>query len=263
MTFHFRPVLTIFAALGFAVLVALGVWQLERRDWKLDLIEKSEARLAAAPIDFDEAVARALAGEDMEYQPVIVAGVYAHDLEAPVFGTLGGEAGAYIFTPLDAPDGQPGALSGEVETGSAPESATNQESGRRFIYVNRGFVPQKLLAPATRPEGEVGGNVTVRGLFRSAEHRSGFAKLLGADDQPGQNLWFLRNPQKLAARHNIDTVPYYIDSSGAENAAAWPKGGTTQLDFFNRHLEYALTWFALAGVLLGVYGAFSLKRPSS
>lgn len=242
MSFRFRPVLTVFVAAAFAGLVALGLWQLERREWKLDLIEKSEARIAAEPIDFDEAVARARVGEDMEYQPVIVAGVYAHDLEAPVFGTLDGKPGAYIFTPLDAPDTQTG--------------------GRRFIYVNRGFVPQKLLAPETRPEGEVRGDVKVRGLFRYAERRSGFAKLLGADDQPDQNLWFLRSPQKLAARHNIDTVPYYVDSSGAENLGAWPRGGTTQLDFFNRHLEYALTWFALAGALLGVYAAFSLKRPS-
>lgn len=241
MSFQFRPVLTVFAAAGFAVLVALGVWQLERREWKLQLIEKAEARLAAAPIDFDEAVARALAGEDMEYQPVIVDGVYAHDLEAPVFGTLKGDPGAYIFTPLDS-------------------AAAN--GSRQFIYVNRGFVPQKLLAPEARLEGEVRGEVTVRGLFRSAEHPSGFAEMLGAEDQPDQNLWFLRDPQKLAARHNIETTPYYVDSSGAENSAAWPKGGTTQLDFFNRHLEYALTWFALAGALVGVYLAYSLKRPA-
>jgi surfeit locus 1 family protein len=239
MTFHFRPVLTLFAALGFAVLIALGVWQLQRREWKLDLIERAEARLAAEPISFDDAVARAAAGEDMEYQPIFVSGVYAHDLEAPVFGTLGGDPGAYIFTPLDAP---------------------GSDGGRRFIYVNRGFVPQRLIALETRAEGDVKGEATVRGLFRSAEHPASFAKMFRPADQPEQNLWFTRDPERLAARHNIETVPYYIDSSGAENPAARPKGGTTQLDFFNRHLEYALTWFALAAVLAGVYLAFSLKR---
>lgn len=238
MTFKFRPLLTIFSALAFMLLISLGVWQLQRREWKLDLIAKTQARLEDAPLSFDEAVRRAEAGEDMEYAPVVADGVYANDLEAPVFGTLNGEPGAYVFTPLEAP--APG-------------------GGRRFIYVNRGFVPQRLLAPRTRPEGEIIGETKVRGLFRTAERRTGVEKLFAPADAPEENLWFTRDPLRFAAHHGIETSPYYIDSSGAENPAQWPKGGTTRLEFFNRHLEYALTWFGLAIALVGVYLAFSLK----
>ncbi len=239
MIFKFRPVLSLFVAASIALLVSLGVWQLHRLAWKRDLIARAEARLSSAPIAFDDAVRRAEAGEDMEYAPVVVDGVFAHDLEAPVFGSYEGEAGAYVFTPLDAPG--PG-------------------GGRRFIYVNRGFVPQRLLKPETRGEGDVRGGVVVEGLFRAAERPAGLARLFAPADAPGDNLWFARDPARLAARHNIETVPYYVDSSGEENPAPWPKGGTTRLDFPNRHLEYALTWFGLAAALAGVYLVFSLKR---
>ena len=45
---RFRPSLwmTVFAVPALAALIALGVWQVERRSWKLDLIARVEARLA-------------------------------------------------------------------------------------------------------------------------------------------------------------------------------------------------------------------------
>ena len=69
----------------------------------------------------------------------------------------------------------------------------------------------------------------------------------------------MRDPQVFAEAFGIATLPVWIDSNGLENPAAWPKGGTTRLEFNNRHLEYALTWFGLAATLLVVFLAFSLK----
>lgn len=233
MTFHFRPILTIFAALGMAALIALGAWQLQRLDWKRDLIARIEARLDSPPVAFAAALDRARAGEDMEYAPVFLEGEYAHGLEARVFGLYGGEAGAYVFTPL------------ESEAGA--------------VYVNRGFVPQALRASETRPESLVSDPVRVEGLFRAPEHPSGLQRLLRPEPR-GEDLWFVRDPALFAAAQGVDAPAYYIDSSGAENPAAWPKGGTTRIEFPNRHLEYALTWFGLAGALTAVYLAFSFRR---
>ena len=70
----------------------------------------------------------------------------------------------------------------------------------------------------------------------------------------------VRDPEVFAKAANVSTLPIWIDSAGMENPAAWPKGGTTRLQFNNRHLEYALTWFGLALTMLGVYVAFSLRR---
>ncbi|MBI1366280.1 MAG: SURF1 family protein [Alphaproteobacteria bacterium] len=239
MTFEFRPALTISAAIAVVILISLGVWQLERRVWKLDLIARAEARVKETPIPFEEAVRRQEAGENMEYAPVTLTGVYANDLEAPVFGTLDGEPGAYIFTPMKT---------------SAPGEAG------RFVYIDRGFAPQQFIAPQTRPESEIAGQTSVTGLFRTAERPTSLEQLVTPAADPGGKLWFRRNPALFAARAHIDASRYYIDSSGAENPSKWPKGGVTRLEFYNHHLEYALTWFGLAGALIGVYVALSLKR---
>ncbi|MDT8333730.1 SURF1 family cytochrome oxidase biogenesis protein, partial [Roseomonas gilardii] len=41
--------LGVLALLAFAGLVALGTWQVERRAWKLDLIQRVESRVHAPP----------------------------------------------------------------------------------------------------------------------------------------------------------------------------------------------------------------------
>lgn len=239
MHFEVRPILTVCTLFGLALLVALGTWQMIRLEWKRDLIEKTQSRLAEAPIPFDEAVARAEAGEDMAYRTVVQSGAYAHDLSAHVFGVHEGEVGVFVFTPL------------EVDGG---------ESGRRHVYVNRGFVPQSLRETAVEETAAVTGAAEVRGLFRMTEKPVGMARLFSAEDQPEDNLWFARDPARLAAHRGLQAPAYYIDSDGSENPHALPKGGVTRLEFSNRHLEYALTWFGLAATLLGVYLAFSIRR---
>lgn len=238
MRFRFRPVLTACVALALTVLVALGSWQLQRRAWKLDLIAQVEARTAAAPMPFEEAIARAEAGENMEYAPVVAVGAFVHEKEARVFGALDGRAGVYVFTPLFSDAGKD-----------------------RAIYVNRGFVPQDALI--NEGYGRVEGAVAVAGLFRSAEKPAGIARAFRPEYHPTDRLWFVRDPSLFAAHDGIEAHPYYIDSYGREEPAVWPKGGTTRLDFHNRHLEYALTWFGLAAALVGVYLVFSLRGLGS
>jgi surfeit locus 1 family protein len=240
MTFRLRPGLTIATLVALTILCSLGAWQLQRREWKLSLIAQTKERLAAAPISFDEAAERADAGQRMEYQPVYIDGVYANDFETAVFGTYGGAPGVYVFTPLDSQDPKNGA--------------------RRFIYVNRGFAPQDFRDPSSRKDGMVSGESRVSGLFRTAERKRGFEKWLAPKDQPQDNLYFVRDPRVMASRHSIETAPYYVDSFGDENSAAWPQGGVTRIEFPNRHLEYAFTWFGIAASLLGVYFAYSVRR---
>jgi surfeit locus 1 family protein len=239
MSIRLRPGLVVATLIALAILCSLGSWQLKRLEWKRGLIAQMTERLTADPIAFDEALAREAAGANMEYQPVFVEGVFAHDLETMVFGTLGGQPGVYVFTPLDAAD---------------PTT-----DGRRFIYVNRGFAPQDFRDPATRADGQVSGGVRVEGLLRHAERKRGFEKWLAPDNQPADNLYFVRDPLVLAARHSIGVPSVYIDSFKQQGESPWPKGGVTRIDIPNRHFEYALTWFGLAAALLGVFIAFSLK----
>lgn len=239
MSFRFRPVLTLCAALGMAMLVGLGVWQLQRLEWKRGLVARVEARIDAAPSAFAEIERLWTETQDADYTPVLARGVFRHDLEAHVFGTLDGAAGYYIFTPLE--------LSQPID-------------GARFVYVNRGFVPMALKDPARRPEGEIDGEATVRGLFRGPGHARGIAAMVAPVDDPAGNSWYQREPARFAAAAGIAALPVYIDGFGEETPGGWPKGGVTEVEFSNRHLEYALTWFGLAATLFGVWLAFSMSK---
>jgi len=229
--FYFRPVLTVFALAGLALLVALGNWQLHRLEWKRELVAKTEARVGAGPIPFVDALRRAQAGEDMEYTPVHVSGEFSRHGRTDVFGAYDGAPGVFVFRLLKAEGGA--------------------------VYVNRGFAPQNWLERGGNEAPLAGG--LVEGLFRTAERPAPPASWFRPAEQSVDGLWLVRNPQKFAAAAGIDAPPFYIDSF-ASHGAEWPRGGTTRLDFNNRHLEYALTWYGLAATLFGVWAVFSLPK---
>ena len=231
--FHFRPVLTICAGVGMALLIALGSWQLHRLEWKNALIAKVETRVKSPPIPFEDALQRAEAGEDMEYAPVRLTGRHVLREEARVFGSYEGAPGHYVFTPLEKPSGD-------------------------FIYVNLGFAPQSADEFAVS-ESDASSVVDIVGLFRTAEKLTPPASWFRTTDHSLDGLWFVRDPTLFADHSGLTTARYYIDSFAIEGRA-WPMGGTTRLAFNNRHLEYALTWFGLAATLFGVWLVFSLPR---
>ena len=225
-------------ALGaFVFLLALGTWQLKRLEWKRALISKVEARINDAPAPFSEILARARSGEDMEYTPVFADGVFSDTGAARVFGSYEGAPGFYAFSPM------------EIEDIAA-------------IYVNRGFVPLNLSDSARETaETPPGERLRITGYFRAGETAKGPSAWLGLNKQSADGYWFVRNPEKMAAGAGAGAavLPYYIDSF-ASGPGQWPKGGVTRLEFSNRHLEYALTWFGMAAALLGVWLSFSLQK---
>jgi len=235
-------VLAIAAAILFAILVALGIWQLERRAWKEALIARVEAGLAAAPSPAPgPAVWPTLDLTGMEYQPVQVTGVFDHANEVHVVHTLAdpkgpfGGIGYQVFTPLRTSEGW-------------------------WVYVNRGFVPRERKDPTARGEGQIAGEVVVTGLLRAPHRRSWFTP----GDDIEDNAWFSRDPVPFAAASGLpaDAVaPYYIDAmADPEMPGGLPQGGETIVSFPNNHLQYALTWFGLAAVLVAVFAAFVLRR---
>nr|WP_211105725.1 SURF1 family protein [Azospirillum melinis] len=216
------------ALAGIAGLTALGIWQLERRVWKLDLIERVDARIHASPVPAPgpEAWASVTAASD-EYRRVAVTGRFLNDRETLVqaVSDLGG--GFWVMTPL--------------------------VTDRGFtVLVNRGFVPPDKRNPATRadgqPHGQQGGEVTVAGLLRLTEPKGGFLR----SNDPAAGRWYSRDVAAIATATGLtDVAPYFIDADGTRNPGGWPVGGLTVVSFPNSHLGYALTWFALDLMLVG------------
>ena len=215
------------AAVAFAVLVALGWWQLERRQWKLALIARVDARIHAAPVPAPGP--GAWSTPDDAYRHVTVTGRF------------------------DAPDTLVQAVS---EFGNGYWVLTPMHERRGFaVLVNRGFVANADL-PIARPEQW--GSIT--GLLRSSEPGGAF---LHRNDAAAVR-WYSRDVAAIARARGLGTVaPYFIDAEAVAGPATRdvPVGGLTVVQFANNHLVYAFTWFALAAMVAG--GAIYLVRSEA
>ena len=163
------------AAGAFAGLVGLGVWQLQRRVWKLQLIAQVQARAHAppAPPPGPAAWPRIDATSDA-YRHVRASGTFRNEAETRVTALTDLGAGYWVLTPLRTQQGF-------------------------TVLVNRGFVPADQADPATRRAGEVAGPVTVTGLLRVSEPRG---SALQRND-PAHGLWYSRDVAAIAAARGL------------------------------------------------------------
>ncbi|BCJ91643.1 SURF1-like protein [Terrihabitans soli] len=216
--------------LALIVLIGLGTWQMQRLHWKEDLLQRVTARIAAPAVPLPPAGWPTLDLKEWEYRPVEVSGTFRHDLETRVYvllteprGPLSGP-GYFILTPL--------------------------ETGEGRVLINRGFVP---LETASFPRLE--GLTVVKGLLRGPEDRNMFTPA----DESSERLFYARDPAPIATALGIPLAPFTIDAVETLPGGL-PQAGETRVNFPNRHLEYALTWYGLAGALLAVFAAFAWSR---
>jgi len=233
------------AGVAFCVLVGLGVWQVQRLEWKNALIARVAERIEADPIAAPGPQSwSGLDVADLEYQPVAVRGRFLHEYEAHVFTVLAAPRGPFsgmgylVLTPFETDDDW-------------------------IVYVNRGFVPEDRKDAATRLDGQIDGAVTVSGLLRAPRRPTWFS---ARDDLAG-NVWFSRDPKLFAAWSGLapqTVAPYTIDAGFEPGlAGGLPQGGETLVQFPNNHFGYALTWFGLAAGLAGVFFVFARGRLRS
>lgn len=220
------------ALVALVACLALGIWQLERRAWKLELIARVESRIHAPP--------RPIPGRhewpsvnlrEHEYLRVRAEGVFLHDREMLVRAVTERGAGYWVMTPLRTPAGT--------------------------VLVNRGFIPPERRDPSTRRNGQVEGPAAVTGLLRMSEPGGGFLR----DNDPVAGRWYSRDVAAMARSTRLGAVaPFFIDADASPNSDDLPAGGLTVVAFRNPHLAYALTWFSLAA--LAAAAAAGLLRNS-
>lgn len=222
-----------------ALLIGLGVWQLQRLEWKRGLIAEIETRAKAPPIILAEALALAKDGGDPSYLHVRVAGRFENDKERHLYALADGAPGWHLITPLVADDG-----------------AT--------VMVDRGFVPDALKEQATRPQSQVEGETSVTGLVRVPESKGAFTP----DSDPDRDRWYYRDldgmAQSMFGDKPQNLAPFFLEAEEGGPPGSWPRGGQTRLDLPNNHLQYAIIWFLLAFCLLVIYAVYvrqALQAP--
>ena len=95
-----RRLFAVFCLLLAAGFTALGVWQLERRAWKLDLIARVEARIHAPPRLLTDLSGFSAADA---YTPVRLEGTFQNNRETLVQALTERGAGWWVMTPLRTP----------------------------------------------------------------------------------------------------------------------------------------------------------------
>ena len=223
----------VWAGLGIAILCGLGVWQLFRLAEKEALLANIAARPTAAPITLTEALKRREQGDDLEFVAVKTSGIFDHAHERQKLSVFDGEPGWEIVTPLVSQEGI-------------------------VALVDRGTVPDNLRDTTMRPE--TAGPTEVLGVVRAHNAARGY---FDPDNNVGRNEWYWWDVPAMLASISVPAdakvAPFILQALPGSDLKKFPRAAPPQVALSNNHLQYAITWFSLALVLLVIAGLFIRK----
>lgn len=229
----FRPgaLLTVLTLACLALLLWLGTWQVQRLQWKLDLIGRAERglELPAVPLPSAEEALAAL-----DYRRVTVEGELLGD-RAVGFGTraAGGRVGAVLLTPLRLADG-------------------------RVLMVERGWLPEDRLPPDQPDALRARRDVALEGVLRW--HGDAGPNAFTPENRPDARRWFWLDAAGLASWLGMPVLPASLVVEESEGGLV-PQ--PVVVSFRNDHLGYAITWYSLAAALIVFYVLLGFKRGES
>jgi cytochrome oxidase assembly protein ShyY1 len=220
-----------------AIFLGLGLWQLQRRVEKHALIAALEARLAAEPEPLMPAPQwSALSPGRDEFRRVRFTATYESRLDAMVYSS--GSAirpdvsgpGTWAFLPAQLPGGE-------------------------TVAVNAGFIPNTMqdrgLQDRAVAKLVTGKPVVMTGYLRFPEA----AGVLTPNAEQAKRLWFARDHLAMAQALGWDKVaPFYVDLEQPVPPNGIPKPGPLDVHLKDDHMQYAITWFTLAGAVVIAFG---------
>ena len=245
MSAHRRSVvgLGMVTALILALLIGLGFWQLQRRIEKHALIAALTERLAAVPGALPaEAQWGALTPARDEFRRVSFSATFEARPDAMAYSS--GSAvrtdisgpGTWAFMPAKLPNGD-------------------------IVVINTGFV-QNMMQDRAQQDRAVtplitGAPLTLTGYLR-------FPEVAGLLSTPRENLerrlWFVRDhlamAQKLGWDRTDRVAPFYVDLELPVPENGIPLPGPLEVHLWDDHLQYAITWFGLAGAVMITFGVW-------
>lgn len=226
------PVLTAFTLGALAVLIALGLWQLERRQEKHALLAQMDARANSPPAPVE--ILFATGDAFPAYRPATALGTFDHANEA------------YVYAPR--------ADTGPTRQGFKVLTPLTLASGG-VIIVDRGWVSEKQKAPATRAEGQVPGEVEIEGVLLPAAAPRTFTP----PPDLSTRTFYIRDTAAIAKTLGL-TLHRTLLFEAKSRTEGGPEPMPTGRDIPDNHLSYALTWFSLGVVLLVIYLRYHYVR---
>jgi len=236
----------IFTLAMVAVFVGLGLWQLQRRVEKHALIAALTDRLAAAPgaLPSPSEWSTLTPAQD-EFRRVSFTATYASVPDAMVYSS-----GSSVREDV----------SGSGTWAFMPVRLANGET----VVINAGFV-QNTMQDRGQEDRAVhrlvtGEPVTLTGYLRFPEA----AGLLTPAEDTRKRLWFTRDHLAMARALGWGNVaPFYIDLERPVPESGIPKPGPLEVHLKDDHMQYAITWFALAGAVVIAFGVWLRGRRAA
>ncbi len=226
---------TVITAACVAILAGLGTWQIQRLHWKNDIIEQLNAQYASAAKS-DQISKTQLDAWSQEEAPIgygVIEGHLQRD-KAVLLGprTEDGRMGYHLLVPL--------AL-----------------EGGHTLIVNAGWVSdlwkddteERLALLPQIP-------VTIRGVIHKPDWSS-----FASNNSPANDMWFRADIAQISAVKEVSNpYPFILYADGAspplQDVTLHERNWLPR----NKHLQYALFWYALGIVMLGVYGFYIYGR---
>ncbi len=235
---------TLLMFLVVAVMVRLGIWQLDRLETRRAFNEHIRLMQAAEPLDLNTVTdASDLTG--MEYRSAFASGVYDFEhqiaLRNQYWGDLDGAAqyGYHLLTPLVLEDGR----AVLVDRGWIPGDYATPESWRQFDEASAASVTGILRLPLL--EGEMGGGVP------------------DLTPAPGETrfIWNFLNIESLQTQMLYSLLPVYLEQAHDGEQTVLPYKALPELELTDGpHLGYALQWFFYAALVFFGYPVYLRKQ---
>ncbi len=221
---------SILTVVGVCVLCGLGFWQLERLAWKTDLLGKISAErlidaetVSLSPASFDD-------GSVLKRG--FLSGRYLHDKAIMVAPrTLDGAAGFHLITPF----------------------FTDAAHGGEVVLVNRGWVPVSYERPDNYSVYEPVGTGVIIGALRAVPRPNVFTP----DNVPEKDVWYQISAPDIEAVSGLDLLDgvllYVEEEQFDDKAGSYPVAVAREGRLSNNHAQYAVFWFSMAALMIGVY----------
>ena len=206
----------------FCILIALGVWQIQRHDWKQNIIQEYHATR-----QLDRFVIESADLVSQQYQNVLVSGRILPGLffQAPPQKR---QPGVFVIVPIEL-------------------------KNKDIVFVFAGWVSDQA-----RNDIKFTGKANIKGVAMPAWPGNKYTPVNNIKD----NIWFDMKFDEMCQAVSCQRTfyPYLVQASHGflENVSPEPLA----IDFHDRHLQYASTWFTLAFALVVIAVLFFRRRKS-
>lgn len=232
-----KIVTSLLALLFLYLFVSLGLWQLNRAEYKGEIYSEFEARQSAAAIDFNQEKNNQLDKESLVWRELKATGTFLEQyqilLDNQVEDT---HAGYYVYTPFKL------------------------DQSEKFVLVNRGWLlasPDRTVPPELVLSKDL---VSINAVVKEIP-KTGLLLKEMPPEKVSETIYRVQriNLQELEQLTGVKLLPYIIrlePESEHGYLRKWRLPGSDE----NMHLGYAFQWFAFAAVLLVIYLVLNIKK---